>query len=131
MKLVLIVACLAALGAAGCGGDDEQAATPPALADLTVTVDADGDGAEKARSATVKCASAQDSDTCRAVDGMGAKTFAPVGDNVACTQQYGGPETATVTGTLHGEAIDAKFSRVNGCEISRWEQATPLLEAAG
>ena len=49
----------------------------------------------------------------------------------ACTQQYGGPETATVKGTLHGETIDANFSRVNGCEISRWQQAAPLLEAAG
>ena len=131
MKLVVLVACLAALGAVGCGGNDEQAAAPPALADLTVTVDLDGDGAEKPRSTTVKCASAQDSDTCRAVDGMDPNAFEPVGDMVACTQQYGGPETATVKGTLHGEAIDAKFSRVNGCEISRWEQAAPLLEAAG
>ena len=121
----------ALLAAVGCGGNDEQAAAPPALADLSVTVDPDGDGAEKPRSTTVKCASVQDSAMCKAVDGMDPKTFEPVGDMVACTQQYGGPETATVTGTLHSEAIDAKFSRVNGCEISRWEQAAPLLEAAG
>ena len=131
MKLVVLVACLAAIGVAGGGGNDEQAAAPAAMADLTVTVDPDGDGAEKPRSATVKCQSAQDSDTCHAVDGMDPKTFEPVGDMVACTQQYGGPETAAVTGTLHGEAINAKFSRVNGCEISRWEEAAPLLEAAG
>jgi hypothetical protein len=131
MKIVVLLACLAALGVAGCGGDDEQAASPPAVAELTVTVDHDGDGSKQPRTTTVKCDSAQDSDTCKAVDAMAAKTFQPVGDMVACTQQYGGPQTATVTGTLHGEAIDAKFSRVNGCEISRWEQAAPLLEAAG
>jgi hypothetical protein len=131
MKIVVLLACLAAFGVAACGSNDEQAASPPVVADLTVTVDSDGDGSEKPRSATVKCESAQDSDTCKAVDGMAPKTFEPVGDMVACTQQYGGPETATVTGTLHGDTIDAKFSRVNGCEISRWEQAAPLLEAAG
>jgi hypothetical protein len=131
MKIAVLLACLAALGLAGCGSNDEQAASPPAVADLTVTVDADGDGSDKPRSTTVKCEAAQDSDTCKAVDGMAPKTFEPVGDMVACTQQYGGPETATVTGTLHGDAIDATFSRVNGCEISRWEQAAPLLEAAG
>jgi hypothetical protein len=57
--------------------------------------------------------------------------FEPVSGMTACTQQYGGPETATVKGTLHGEPIDAKFSRVNGCEIARWEEVAPLLEAAG
>ena len=57
--------------------------------------------------------------------------FEPVPGDTACTEQYGGPETATVTGTLRGETIDANFSRVNGCEISRWQEAAPLLEAAG
>ena len=56
--------------------------------------------------------------------------FEPTPGDVACTQQYGGPETATVTGTFKGEQVDAKFSRQNGCEIARWEDALPLLEAA-
>jgi hypothetical protein len=129
VRVVLVVAVLALL--AGCGGDDEQSASPPALADLTVTVDPDGKGAKEAKTATVQCASADDSDVCKAVDGMKPEVFAPVPGETACTQQYGGPETATVKGTLHGETIDAKFSRVNGCEISRWQQAAPLLEAAG
>jgi len=65
-------------------------------------------------------------------DGLGtADVFQPVPGNMACTQQYGGPETATVTGTFKGEHVDAKFSRVNGCEIERWEAAKPLFEAAG
>ena len=33
-------------------------------------------------------------------------------------------------GTFKGEQVDAKFSRQNGCEIARWEDAAPLLEAA-
>jgi hypothetical protein len=131
MRIVVLLACLTALGAVGCGGNDEQAAAPPSVADLTVTVDSDGDGAGQPKTTTVKCDSADSSKTCQAVDGMDPKTFKPVPGDTACTQQYGGPETATVTGTLHGEAIEAEFSRVDGCQISRWEAAAPLLEAAG
>jgi hypothetical protein len=129
MRIVVILAMLALV--AGCGGDDEQSASPSSLADLTVTVDPDGKGSKEAKTADVQCASADDSDVCNTVDGMKPDVFEPVSGDTACTQQYGGPETATVKGTLHGETIDAKFSRVNGCEISRWEQAAPLLEAAG
>jgi hypothetical protein len=131
MRLVVLLACLAAVGAVGCGSSDEQAAAPPSVADLTVTVDPDGDGAKEPHTTSVQCGTADASKACRAADGIKAKTFEPVPGNVACTELYGGPETATVKGTLHGEAIDAKFSRVNGCEISRWEQASGLLEAAG
>jgi hypothetical protein len=131
MRIAVLLACLTALGAVGCGGTDEQAAAPPPVADLTVTVDADGDGAAQPRSARVKCETADASKACQAADRIKAKTFEPVPGDVACTQQYGGPQTATVKGTLHGETIDAKFSRVNGCEISRWQEAAPLLEAAG
>ena len=35
-----------------------------------------------------------------------------------------------MTGTFRGEEVDAKFGRQNGCEIARWEEAAPLLEAA-
>jgi hypothetical protein len=49
----------------------------------------------------------------------------------ACTQQYGGPQKATVTGVVDGAAVDAAFSRTNGCEISAWEAAKDVLGAAG
>jgi hypothetical protein len=47
--------------------------------------------------------------------------------DVACTEIYGGPETAAVTGTLDGRSIRARFNRTNGCEIARWEKLHPLL----
>jgi hypothetical protein len=126
---------LAALAAAGCGGDDDEqaaAASPQAaLADLTVSVDPDGSGPEKARSAEVTCDAAGDSELCGAVAELTADDFAPTAPDVACTQQYGGPEVATVTGTLRGEPVDARFSRENGCEISRWQDVAELLGAAG
>ena len=107
---------------AGCGEDDEPAATPSAsVADLTVEVEPGG------KSTTVRC----DVDTdCPEVAALDPKVFEPTPGDVACTQQYGGPETATVKGTFKGEQVDAKFGRQNGCEIARWEDALPLLEAA-
>ena len=80
---------------------------------------------------TVTCDAPGDSAACQAVADIDPKTFEPVPGDQACTQQYGGPETATVKGTLNGKEIDAKFSRENGCEIARWEAAKPLFEAAG
>ncbi|MFP5312317.1 MAG: SSI family serine proteinase inhibitor [Actinomycetes bacterium] len=49
----------------------------------------------------------------------------------ACTQQYGGPQTATVTGVVDGVAVDSTFARTNGCEISAWNAAKDVLGSAG
>ncbi|WP_330331579.1 subtilase-type protease inhibitor [Streptomyces sp. NBC_00536] len=56
--------------------------------------------------------------------------FAPVSKRQLCTQQYGGPATARVTGTWHGHEVNARFERTNGCEIDRWKQLEPLLPSA-
>ena len=121
MRLALILAAVALM--AGCGEDDEPpAGTPSAsVADLEVSVDPGG------KTATVTCDVESD---CPEVAALDPKVFEPTPGNVACTQQYGGPEKATVTGTFKGEPVDAKFSRENGCEIARWEDAAPLLEMA-
>jgi hypothetical protein len=123
MRFVVVLAALALL--AGCGEDAQPMA--PRLADLTVTVD----HGSKTKRAAVRCAAAEDSDVCRAVAALKAEAFEPTPGHVACTEIYGGPETATITGTLRGEPIDARFSRENGCEIARWLTARPLLDAAG
>ena len=61
----------------------------------------------------------------------GKDPFAPVEADRVCTQVYGGPETATVTGTWDGEPVDAEFNRTNGCEITRWSTALPILVVEG
>ena len=48
-----------------------------------------------------------------------------------CTEQYGGPQEATVTGVVDGVSVDAAFTRTNGCEISAWDAAKDVLGAAG
>jgi hypothetical protein len=128
---VLLLACVAL---AACGEDEEEPAARSgggsAFADLTVTVDRDGDGGRPERTAAVRCEAPEDSAACRALARVPAMAFVPTPGNVACTQQYGGPETATVKGTLRGEPVDAELSRVNGCEIARWQDASAFLDAA-
>ena len=128
----LAAALVACVALAACGDDEEEPAAPAgSLADLTVTVDPDGDGSRPARRTSITCEAPEDSAVCRAVARVPPKAFEPTPGNVACTQQYGGPQTATVEGTLRGDPVSAGFSRVNGCEIARWRDAAPLLGAAG
>ena len=48
-----------------------------------------------------------------------------------CTQIYGGPEEALVTGTVDGEAVDTRFHRADGCGIGDWDTFEVLLGPAG
>ncbi|MFI5776113.1 SSI family serine proteinase inhibitor [Nocardia sp. NPDC051570] len=57
----------------------------------------------------------------------GKELFAPVPPGTVCTQQYGGPATARIVGTWSGRAVDAAFTRTDGCEMSRWDELVPLL----
>lgn len=67
-----------------------------------------------------------------AVEKYGEKMFFPVPDpNRVCTQQYGGPEIAQVTGWFHGKEVNATFKRTDGCEISQWQALAPLFGALG
>jgi hypothetical protein len=36
-----------------------------------------------------------------------------------------------VSGQLGEATIESEFSRVNGCEISRWDSLSPVLESLG
>ena len=53
--------------------------------------------------------------------------FAPVPKDKACTQIFGGPEEAEVTGTFRGEPVNAQFNKGNGCEIARWNSVQFLF----
>jgi hypothetical protein len=134
MRFALVVVGLALL--AGCGGDDEETAAPSpsggaALAELTITVDEDGEGGAAAKTSEVTCEAAGDSAICGVVAKLPAKVFEEPSGTTACTQQFGGPETATVEGTINGDPVSTRFSRENGCQIARWDAAKELLEAAG
>ncbi|GAB3553732.1 hypothetical protein GCM10027404_26800 [Arthrobacter tumbae] len=69
---------------------------------------------------------------CAAVKRLGAAFFNAQPDpNQMCTQQYGGPQTATVKGTVDGHRVYASFAATDGCEIARWNALETILGAAG
>jgi hypothetical protein len=124
----LAILCLLVL-VAGCGAEEERAAPAQApFAQLVVRVDPDGTGAVPAKELNVRCAAAGESGACRSADALKAGDFAPVSPKRACTDIFGGPETATISGQLRGKPVDARFSRSNGCEVARWEAVSGLLE---
>ena len=47
--------------------------------------------------------------------------------DVSCTQQYGGPQVAVVTGWFLARRVHTEFRRTDGCEIARWQAMAPLL----
>jgi hypothetical protein len=57
--------------------------------------------------------------------------FAPVRKGTLCSDIYGGPNVARVTGTFRGRRAWAVFRRRNGCEIARWNAVSFLFARTG
>jgi hypothetical protein len=55
------------------------------------------------------------------------RPFAATPKTTVCTQIYGGPEIADVTGSFHGRPVKAHFDHGNGCEIARWNRVAFLF----
>ncbi len=69
---------------------------------------------------------------CAALARLGTAFFtARPNKDIMCTQQYGGPQTASITGDFNGTSVLASFALTDGCEISRWDKARDLLGTAG
>jgi hypothetical protein len=68
---------------------------------------------------------------CARLEAGGATLFAPLPDNIVCTEIYGGPQKARIVGTVRGKRVWATFARRNGCEIDRWQRLSPWLLPPG
>ena len=69
---------------------------------------------------------------CAAVAKLGAEFFtARPNKDIICTQQYGGPQTASISGEINGTPVLAAFALTDGCEISRWDRVRDILGAPG
>jgi len=64
---------------------------------------------------------------CRMLEAHGRTAFAPTPRGTACSQIYGGPQTALVTGTLEGGRVWARFTRRDGCATARWNRVAFLF----
>ena len=114
---------------------DPGAPTAPVAADLTVSLDSTGSGTSETWTLTCEPAGGDHPDpdaACAALAAAGgAPAFDPVPRDTACTEIWGGPQVATVEGTVDGVRVSADFSRTNGCEISRWDALADLLGSPG
>ena len=43
-------------------------------------------------------------------------------DDQLCTEVYGGPDTAEISGTLFDQEVDTVVDRTNGCGIADWDE---------
>jgi hypothetical protein len=44
-----------------------------------------------------------------------------------CSQIYGGPQSAHITGTVQGQDVDLTVTRTDGCGTADWQTLQPLL----
>jgi Subtilisin inhibitor-like len=101
--------------------------------DLTIVIN-DGSGSTKTWRLTCNPAGGTHPDpqaACQALEANGAAALPPVPKDKACTQIYGGPQTATISGTWKGQSVMSTFARNDGCQISRWKLMEGLLPRGG
>lgn len=67
---------------------------------------------------------------CAALDRARAP-FDPVPAGMNCTMIYGGPQTATITGSWGATPVHAAYKRTDGCEIARWNAVAAVLGSGG
>jgi hypothetical protein len=101
---------------------------------LHITVWPNGEGHAPKRTYTLTCAPVggtlpQRAAACSKLAALKAP-FAPTPKATACTQIYGGPQEALVTGRFRDALLRARFNRKNGCEIARWTRVRFLFPNA-
>jgi hypothetical protein len=102
---------LAALTLAACGEEDRETTASPQPRDEQLTVEVTKTGDPQ----TFTCADGCDKAAI-------AEVVASTQDTMrACTELYGGPETAHLTGTLDGEPVDATVTRSDGCGVADYD----------
>jgi hypothetical protein len=127
---IAVIATVTALAVAVASSRDTAAKSS-----LTITYWADGTSAKSVKW-TLRCDPVggtlhRPGRACTRLEAGGRKLFAPVRRDLLCTEIYGGPQVARVTGTLAGRRIAATFNRTNGCQIARWEKVSPWLLPPG
>jgi Subtilisin inhibitor-like len=129
MRALLILACCAVVLAPPATGESsstslvitylEDAAMPDDRVRWTLRCEPTG-GSHPRRAAA-----------CRELGRLGWRAFRAVPTDMACTELYGGPQRAIVSGRIDGRRVWAKLTRVDGCQIARWDRVPSLLPAGG
>ena len=124
----LTAAVFLCLSVAGCGSAaDDTPGSQSHETHLELTVWPNGEGNGPPLTTTLTCGGTEPAAGCAVIAAKGASLFEPTPGDVACTELYGGPQEARVTGTVDGRAVDARFSRKDGCEIARWDAIASVV----
>ena len=68
---------------------------------------------------------------CRGLARLGWRVFSPPPPGAACAELYGGPQVAVVAGRVGGHRVWARLTRIDGCQIARWDAVPSLLPPGG
>ncbi len=132
LGLTIVLAWVLPLVACGTSGTPAAPATPSQPGTELIIVVDDGGGAKTTWKLSCDPAGGDHptaEDACRALAEHGATALPAVAKDQVCGQQYGGPETATITGTWQGKPVASSLSRKDSCEIARWEALRPVFSA--
>lgn len=132
MRAALLIAVLVA--AVGCGaGQGSPGSTSGSAAgtELAISFWPEGRGTGAPTRWTLRCDPAagtlpRAAAACTRLSGM-AKPFAPMRKDVVCTEQYGGPQQAVISGSFKGSRVWSLIALRNGCEISRAKRLAFLV----
>lgn len=130
LAVMLLAVTLSACGTATERGGGEE---PETRLEISVQLGAEGETME----AELLCPEGRGTgylkesgeEACRVLEAEESALY-PEPDRV-CTQQYGGPEEATIRGVLDGEALEVRVTRTDGCGIADWDRLVGLLPRAG
>ena len=131
-----ILAVIALLAAVGCGtGASAPAAGSAGATELKITYWPQGRTTAPVKKWTLRCAPAggthpQAASACRKLAAM-SNPFAPIPKDAICTDVYGGPQAALITGTFRGRALWTQLANRNGCEIARFKRLSFLVPGYG
>ena len=130
--VVALVALLAAAMGCGAGQSAPNAPAQTPATDLQITLWEQGRTQRAAPTRwTLKCdpnagTLPRRAAACDRLEKL-SNPFAPPAKNLVCTDIYGGPQQAVISGRHQGKRVWITLAARNGCEIARWNKLRFLV----
>lgn len=127
MRIAVLVAVIVAVASWGAGA--AQTFTPPT--DLRISYFPQGRSEGDRTLWTLRCEPAggtlaKAGSACQKLNRL-KNPFAPLPKDLQCTDIYGGPDQALITGIHKGRKVWVMLGLRNGCEIARWRKLAFLV----